>query len=325
MPILRAIATAMSLAMAGLPAAAQTWQGFAQDSGAFVTAAAHAPEHSLSMFCNTPSRGGVNPLATGEHEMQATQPFQFVLRFSTTLADPRITMVLDRTTLTLDGTGYRMPPIQFDEFWGDWSIYLNMADPMVRAMLSAEGMIFDPGLGTAFAYPVDGLRPALEQMLTVCTTSWALQGHLPPAEIGMFLGHASSIPAVHPYARMQAELYRVCQGPFRLDPDSVTETDLDRDGMDDVTVFYGGAECLTGTAGYGAGYCGASQCLTQTFLSTRQGGADFDLYAQGVVTDLARPGQLGLVARLRVCQDLQLPSDCTMWHVWQNNQMQRIN
>lgn len=308
-----------------VPAAAQTWTGGAQDSGVLVSAWTSAPEASLSMFCNTPSRAGVHPFATEEHEVQRTDPFQFVLRFSEALAGTQYGMRLDQVTMTIDGTAYRLPPVMYDELWGDWSLGLRMDDPILAAMGRAGSLLLDPGQGTAYSYPTDGLAGNVQRMLSVCVTSWAQLGQPVPATLAGFQGGPGTVPAIAPEFRMRASLYASCEGPFRLDPDAVTETDLDQDGTADVTVFYGGVECLSGIHGQGAGLCGASQCLTSTFLSSRQGESDFDLYAQNVVIDPARPAQLGLVARYRVCEDLRLQPDCIAWYVWRGGQMQRIN
>jgi hypothetical protein len=52
-----------------------------------------------------------------------------------------------RSPLTLDATTFGLPPMPWDEFFGNWNTTLSMGDRMFVAARGAGSLVFDPGPG----------------------------------------------------------------------------------------------------------------------------------------------------------------------------------
>lgn len=262
-----ALAAVLSL----LPASgvAQTWQTTATDTGAFIHAGSFAPEYSLAFTCNAPSPQGRDPMETDDHETIRNGAFGMFVSLSAALAPSQEGAgALSAVTFTLDGTVYRLPPLWWNEIYGNWMVELAMADPLFGAIAAASDLVLDSGMGAAWRYPLDGLSDGLGRAMSACATGWVQAGFgLPPA-----LGGAA--PAAAPdmvgltTPEIDAFLRRECGAPYTINDWAITAHDLDRDGVPDRILDWGGVTCGGAIA---RPYCGAAYCSIEVFLSSRPG------------------------------------------------------
>lgn len=332
----QSVATGIILGLVSLgPVSAQTWSVRTNDSGALLTAVAHAPEFSLSFLCTAPAPRGRPLLETGEHEAQRTDgPFTVILTAGDSLMDPYADASTLSARMTLDGTTFGLPPMPWDELFWNWSVTLPMTDPMVLQAVSARSMIFDGGRGTAWQYPVDGLSDALTQALRFCAQGWQRAGHTVPGALVPVVGETAPAPVSAPAgqgqdteARMRAEVNAHCGGSYRIEDEGIIRPDVNADGVADTVLFWGAVSCFAGDyAGMiGGGVCGASQCATEVFLSGGTGGSEFELYSQGPVLDPGRPGEIGFGMNLSSCQGMGLMPACVAWYRWDGRELSRTN
>lgn len=270
----RRLACVTALCLLPASAVAQTWQTSTADTGAVIHAGTVAPESSLTFTCNAPSPQGRDPVEAGDHEAILTGPFGMIVGLSGSLVPPQEGAgALAAVTLTLDGTGYRLPPVHWDAPNGAWRVDLAMADPVFGALSAATDLVLDSGTGSAWRYPVDGLAEGLGRAMSACATGWVQAGFvLPPA-----LGGAA--PAAEPAApdlmtadlmtpEIDAFLRRECAASYDIAEGAVAAHDLDRDGVPDRILDWAGVTCGGAIA---RPYCGAANCSIEVFLSSRPG------------------------------------------------------
>jgi len=291
--------TIASILIAG-SAGAQTWQANSYDSGALIHGVAFAAGGSLSFSCTAPSPGGRPLMETGDHEaLRTDQPYGLAISFSDALVDPvGADPSLPAPKMTLDGTTYPLPPMEYSDFHGAWTGISSVEAPGFLELFQATKMIVDPGRGTAYDYPIDGLSAALDAAFGDCIERWFTLGHALPPRLQQYVtnGVAPNQPTPTPVPKANAQtgpdlppglshapvfelpdvapqaafdhVYSRCGGPFEVKPDAITATDLDQDGAADYILNYSGLDCGNGQAG--GGYCGASNCSIEVFLSSRQ-------------------------------------------------------
>ena len=264
-PLLAALIVALPVA-----AQAQTWQGNTLDTGGLIYGSAYAPQRSLSFECNTPSPQGRPLIETGDHETLRSQPHGMHVTLSHVLVDPfGVSPVLPAVTITLDGTGYRLPPLGWDDFYGYWSVELPMADPIFAALQGASDLVLDAGTGTAWRYPTDGLANSLSAALAFCGAGWRQAGY--PSLPGL----GAAAPALPPPAAaatltpgIDTHIRAGCGAGYALDPRAMALHDLDRDGVQDHVLDWAGVTCSGPIA---RPFCGAANCSIDVFLSSRPG------------------------------------------------------
>ncbi|MCU4654668.1 hypothetical protein N8I71_17645 [Roseibacterium sp. SDUM158016] len=309
-------------------AVAQTWQAELGDSGALISARAFAPQGSLAFLCTAPSRGGRALIETGEHEALRTGiPYTAIVAVGDALLDP----YADNSDLlaaraTIDATTFGLPPLGWDELDWSWHVTLPMEDALFAATLAAGRFVFDPGRGTAYEYPVDGLSIALSAAFGHCIAGWQVAGYPVPAALSPLApmvappGHSATVvpqgspghapirgqrlpegyvlapllplPAVPP-AQGDAHLSSLCQGAWYSDPNHVQSADLDGDGLQDYVLNWSGVEChgaMTGRA-----FCGAANCRIDVFVSSRGYAAPQEFLGIGLDIVQDRQGRTGLL------------------------------
>lgn len=254
-----------------LAASAQTWRSETFDTGGLVYGSVFAPEASLSFTCNTPSPQGRPLMETEDHETIRNGPFGVFVSLGSNLVPPQGGgTVLPAVTLVLNGTGYRLPPVVWDELYGEWMVELSMTDPLWTALSGASDLVLDAGTGAAWRYPTDGLAEGIEVAIGACVAGWMQAGYGVPA--GIATAAAGAAPLQQPASLITPEidrfLRRGCNASYTLDERAIEAHDLDRDGVPDRVVDWAGVTC---NAAMSRPYCGAAYCSIEVFLSTRPG------------------------------------------------------
>lgn len=269
--MIRILAVAAVVAIFPVSGFAQTWRVETVDTGGLIYGSVFAPEYSLAFNCNTPSPQRRPLIETGDHETLRSAPFGMFVNLSGGLIEPSGEQpVLAAVTLTVDGTGYRLPPVRWDDFYGDWSVELSLGDALFTALAGADDLVLESGSGAAWRYPTDGLAAGLEAARAVCVAGWTQAGQSPsPGVLGS--GAASPVqpqPAGLLTPEIDAFLRRGCGAGYSLGADAIAAHDLDRDGAPDAVLDWAGVTCGAAMA---RPFCGAAYCSIDVFLSSRPG------------------------------------------------------
>lgn len=319
-----ALVIASSIAASGV--SAQTWQANSYDSGALIHGAAFATGGSLTFSCTAPSPGGRPLIETGDHEALRTDaPYGLAVSFSVDLVDPMTgDFTLSAPQMILDGQSYPLPPMEYSDFYGAWTAVTSVEMPGFLELFQATDMIVDPGRGTAYQYPVDGLSLALNNAFGDCIERWFNLGNpMPPrlqsyvangvapdqpaptpvpfagATAGPELPHGLSplplfeIPDVAPQAAFDHLFARCGNRMFDVEQEAITAADIDRDGQADYILNYAGLDCGDGQRG--GGYCGASNCSIDLFLSSRGYRQPEEFLGFGLIPVMAADGRTGVL------------------------------
>ncbi len=328
--------SAARLALAGLStllmafvgatgAAAQSWQSQINDSGALMSGYAFIPGNTLAFSCTAPSPSGRPMIETGDHEAQRTDtPFTMTVMVGPGLLDPSADdSDIRQLLMTLAGTTYGLPPMPWDEFYGNWFTTLSMSDPLFSAARASDGLVLDPGRGTAYTFPVDGLAEALVTAMGYCITGWQLVGFTVPQDLvpvllaaesmgaphspassdyapvrssqlpdGYQLAPLMPLPPTHPPQR-DAHLTALCQGAWSSDPNYEQVSDLDGDGREDYVLDWSGVECQGAISG--RVFCGAANCRIDVFLSSRDYANPVEFLGMGMDVVQDTQGRVGLL------------------------------
>jgi hypothetical protein len=256
-----AVLAALALALPAM-APAQTWTVYTEDTGALIHGSVSALQSTLAFVCNTPSARGVPMIETGDHHSRHSRPLGVFVSLSGGLIEPG-EAALPGVTLTLDGTGYRLPPVAWDDFYGDWSVELSMSDPVFAALTVASDLVLDAGTGAAWRYPTDGLAAGLETALSTCRAGWAQAGYGAAVTSNAATQQASGVAP-----DMDAHIRRGCGAGYTLGERAIGRVDLDRDGLEDRILDWAGVTCAAQMA---RPFCGAANCTIDIFLTTRPG------------------------------------------------------
>jgi hypothetical protein len=263
----------------------QAWETNTVDTGGLIYGGTIAPEYSLTFTCTAPSPQRLPLTETEDHETIQSVPYGMFVSLSAALVPPTGgAALLPAVTLTLDGTGYRLPPMRWDELYGEWMVELAMADPVFGALAQSSDLVLDSGTGQAWRYPVDGLAEGLSAAMSACATGWVQAGlALPPA-----LGGAAPAPQPAASAQMTPEidtfLRRNCDSGYTITDRAIALHDLDRDGLPDRILDWAGVTC---TGAIPRPFCGAANCSIEVFLSSRPGNPESFLGVGYTVTQAA--------------------------------------
>jgi len=248
-------------------AQAQTWRGETVDTGGLIYGNVYAPEQSLGFYCNTPSPQRRPLLETEDHETMLNVPYGMMVAMSSSLTNGDLTeSVLSSVTLTLDGTSYRMPPLEHDGYYEKWLVELSFDDPLFTALAGASELILDTGIGPIWRYPTDGLAAVLEAAIAACEDGWAQAGYGAAGQ--QAAGQAPTQPEGLMTPEIDAFIRQGCNADYTLDPTAIAAHDLDRDGQPDGILNWDGVTCDAIGA---RPFCGAANCSVNIFLSSRPG------------------------------------------------------
>lgn len=326
-------------------AQAETWSSRSTDSGALIQGVAFATGGTFALSCTAPSPGGRPLIETGDHESLRTDtPYSVAFSFSIDLVNPFGTdPILTTPTMALDGRTYPLPRMEYSDFYAAWTGIAPIDVPGFLELFQSTTLIVDPGRGTAYAYPVDGLSASLDAAFGPCVERWYDLGHpmpprllayvtdgvapdqpvptpvplaviptLPFLPAGLTPGPFFEVPAVAPQAAFDHIAAR-CSGPLEIDPSFVTATDIDADGTADYIFNYQGLDCGDGQVG--GGYCGASNCSIEVFLSTRgyRDPAEFLGHSLIPVQEVGGRRGVMLTASYAMCGETGLCTPAFMW------------
>lgn len=264
-------ATLLAAALAAVPAlaGAQTWQASTADTGGLIYGGAIPPERTLTFTCTAPSPQRRPLIETEDYETIQSAPFAMFVSLSAALVPPPGgEALLPAVTLTLDGTGYRLPPMRWDELYYEWMVELAMADPVFGALSAASDMVLDSGTGAAWRYPVDGLAQGLSAAMSACATGWVQAGLTLPPELGGTALAPQAAATTQMTPEIDTFLRRECAASYTIAEGAIALHDLDRDGMPDRILDWAGVTC---GGPIPRPYCGAANCSIEVFLSSRPG------------------------------------------------------
>lgn len=323
------------------------WRVSTFDNGAWFQGYAALQNGDVELICGGRSVEGL-PLPQTD-EPFITEPYTLYLNlWSPDL--PRGTISASGTSrldaaFVVDGVRYRLPALNWTEMNAHWLHWLSFGDPFLQALRTAETLRLDVAGGAVYDVPTDGLGDAVFAMLTYCDARWQRSATPVPdhaaqavealrAAVSNATANAPAAPRhqtpdrVQAMARLESTLSGHCQGPYEVSPESMTWTDLNSDGDQDLVFYWASLRCRQGlwADAPGGGNCGTSQCLASVFLSGSETSveADAETMAQGVQTDPGRPGQIGFNRRLTVCTELQLGDECVDWMQWRNGALERV-
>lgn len=312
-----------TLAIFGTTASAQSWQANSYDSGALIHGLAFVSGGSLSFSCTAPSPGGQPLTETGDHEaLRTDSPYGFAVSLSTDLVDPSATdLNLSAPKMILDGQTFVLPSLTYSDFYGAWTGLSSVEMPGFLELFQTTKLIVDPGLGTAYEYPIDGLSAALDVAFRDCIARWFSLGHPMPPRLETYVGSgvAPGQPIPKPVPQQQvpttgdlpqglvrAPLFEIpdvapraafdhlamkCGGLFDVDRSYITATDLDQDGLADYVLHYGGVDCGDSTKNY----CGASNCSIEVFMSSSGYRNPIEFLGHSLLPIVDERGQTGVL------------------------------
>ena len=296
------LALALILATMALPAVGQSWDARTSANASLLFGYAVAPGESLGVGCTAPAPENAPLIDTGSHESHRTGAFEVYISFADNLFQWEPPYSIADATMHVGDTAYGLPPIELNELQGT-AIYLPMEDPLILSLSTASSLIFDPGQGTAYAYPVEGIGQALHIALGHCVGRWSALGVAVPAQLERFRTESASaggsgastryspapafpVPAIAPPAA-EAHISGLCDGPYDItDISRVQAADIDGDGAADYLLNWDVVFCQGGLQG--RAFCGAANCSIDVFLSSR-GYAD-PVQMLGIAADFVQDG-----------------------------------
>lgn len=316
-----------------LPASAQSWQANSFDTGALIHGAAFSERSLLALSCTAPSPGGLELIATGDHESLRTDTaYDLVVSFSIDLLDPwGISPDLPAPSLIIDGQSHPLPAMNYSDFYGSWTGWARFDGPGVLELFDATALIVDTGTGTSQSLAVDGLAAAMTAGLSPCLQRWLELGHPLPARLAAHINRneteAAPPPTPHqafpvpqmPPPNVITYLTAGCQGSFTGETADIGSADFDRDGIADFVLDWNDLTCQ-GEIGPRPN-CGAANCLIDVFLSSRNYTNPEGLLAIGFTMTTLPDGRPGIITggTASVCHY----EDCTAPWVFDGQGFQR--
>lgn len=307
---------------------AQTWQAALDDDGGYAYGYAQADDLPMGFACTVRSVQNRPLIEVGAHEEQPTAPYNMRIEFwGPTIPE---TGVQTRTDMALwvDDTGYQLPPVVRDEFYGYWWVELSMGDPLYRALGSASRLVLAVGQDAVWDVPVGDLGLALTQAQQHCAATLVATGNPAPAWFG-------PVPAAIPQAaapaaptssdftvpqQVIAHANRLCQGVATIDPQAFLAGDFDGDSVPDVVMDWNHLMC---PPPMGRGFCGAANCSVDVFMSSK-GYADPEQMLGAAPTLARQPdGRMGLMITGSFSLCGQNGENCARPWVWNGQALVR--
>lgn len=313
--MLRLVASLCLVQGAGA-AQAQDWTFDSFDDGSFFRASVGSPDTpGLSLVCGERSPGGLSPETTGNMEPDITAPDSFRVY----LGEAEIGAFGGNQTrkdvlLVAGSTGYRLPPVRWNDLFETWETDVWATDPVFAAIAGQVSFELRSALG-ARVYTSDGLGAALAQLTSHCQSMFSAigkqwrTGASDPAPV------AASPAAPSMRQAAEAAVQMGCGGPATAGPDAYLSGDIDGDGQPDAVVNWSEITC---TSGYPRPFCGAAMCSANVFLSRvfPQRQSPVDLLSAGVRLIPLDNGNMGVAVggSLSMCQPRGATSCDFIWY-----------
>lgn len=269
---------------------AQTWQPALSDDGRYAYGFANAEGLPMAIGCVVRSAQNRPLESEGILEVQPSAPYAMRIELwgNAIPADGRQSR--GDIVLWVNDTGFQLPLVTLDEFYGYWWTELSMGDPLFAALGTAERLVLAIGQQSAWSVPVAGLAAATAQAQQHCAATLIATGFPPPPWFGTAAAPAQpaipaapAAPAVPPSAaaptgallsgpftvpqQVIGHANFLCEGNAVLAPDAIMAGDLDGDGVPDVVLDWNHITCPPPMLP--RAFCGAANCSVDVFLSSR--------------------------------------------------------
>jgi hypothetical protein len=273
------IFTALVVLIAAPAAFAQSWEAALDDDGGYAYGYARAEGLPMAFACTVRSVQNRPLIEVDAHEEQPTAPYNMRIEFwgatiPETGADSRADMVL-----WADDTGYALPPVVRDEFYGYWSVELSMGDAIYRALSQTSRLVLAVGQDVVWDVPVAGLGPAIAQAQQHCAATLVATGNPAPAWFGPVAvaapqsaapptpaGPSAAAGAFTVPQQVIGHANRLCEGVATIGGQAFQAGDIDGDGTPDVVLDWNHVMC---PPPMGRGFCGAANCSIDVFMSSK--------------------------------------------------------
>ncbi|MGB7240615.1 MAG: hypothetical protein WBC93_00830 [Sulfitobacter sp.] len=257
---------------------AQSWEAKLSDNGGYAYGYAVYPGLKMAFACVARSVQNRPLMDVFAHEDQPTKPYHMRIELNPPLI-PNVS-ALDGVILYANDTGFRLPRVMNDEFFGYASVELPMSDSLFSGLNSARRVVLAVDGSTAWELPTNGLGDAIKKAREYCTATWVATGHPVPRILNPFPsdGELSNVPESSTFGTgwttdrlrqaLDADIARACpKGIERIDNDTIYQGDIDGDQVDDLMVYYRGVYCNGASFADKQPYCGASMCSFSVYLS----------------------------------------------------------
>jgi len=241
-----------------LPVVAQEWTARLPPDSHFIGGVAATSVPAMHIHCAVETVQLAPVTQSRWFEVSVAPPWQVVIGFTPALIPLPQTQRAE-VILYVDETGYRLPPVGFNELDGGWEVQLAMTDPMFAALTEARRLVMQVGPSTAWELPVAGLSDALATITSACGKAWVDTGHPAPASF------ASAVPMDLVVKAKQAVAITCGHDIFAIGPRGLSTANVDGDAVPDVILDYNDITC--GPNQRRPNVCGANTCSIDVFLS----------------------------------------------------------
>lgn len=289
-------------------ASAQSWSHERWDNGHTLHSYATSGQ-GMTLRCTGPSRGGLDVMTAEAHEDTRTARGTLMLE----IGPERIPLgnASERRDVLIwaGGTGYRLPPLVFNDLDGVWQVSLPVGDGLYQALLQAPDFALAPGQDQAWGYRTQGFIQAFEETVTLCEAAWTGQGPAFQVAEGDLMRAA------------RLSVQQGCNSTFTAGPEAFLVGRIDADETPDVVVNWAEITCQ---GSFPRPFCGASHCSAKVFLSSQSGQRPDDLLTQAIRLQPLSNGRVGLalVGRFDSCGGNSL--GCERIWFWNNGQLSEL-
>lgn len=324
---------ALLLLCSASAATAQTWEAALNDDGGYAYGYARAEGLPMAFACNARSVQNRPLIEVGAHEEQPTAPYHMRIEFwgkaiPETGVDLRADMVL-----WADDTGYQLPPVARDEFYGYWFVELSMSDPIFPEFAGASRLVLAVGQDAVWEVPMAGLSQAVEQAQQHCAATLVATGYPAPPWFGPVMAAAqqraapsSGAPTSGVFTVPQQVIghaNRLCEGAATIEPDALQAGDIDGDGVPDVVLDWNHIRCAPPMMA--RAFCGAANCSVDVFMSSK-GYVGPEQMLGAVPSLVAQPdGRMGLMISGSFSMCGQNNENCARPWIWNGRHLDRAN
>lgn len=239
---------------------AQDWQFNSSDDGSFfVGGAGPASGPGFFLVCGERSPRGLSAIQTGNMEPDITSPESFRIYLNTDDIGPADGETISRSDVlvVVGTTGYRLPPVIWNELFATWQTDVQATDPMFQIIAAQPSFELRSDAGSVIV-TATGFGRAVGQLTGYCQSMFS--------SIGMPWRSGAAVPTPQATMRQVAEaaVQTGCGGLANTGANAFLSGDIDGDSRPDVVVDWSDITC---TGGYPRPFCGASMCSANVYLS----------------------------------------------------------
>lgn len=328
-PVIRMFIVLLSMLTA--PAAiAQTWEAALNDDGGYAYGYARAEGLPMAFACTVRSIQNRPLIEVNAHEEQPTAPYTMRIEFfGKTIPETGVQTRADMV-LWADDTGYQLPPVVRDEFFGYWYVELSMGDPIFPEFAGAARLVLAVGQDAVWEIPTAGLSQAVEQAQQHCAATLVATGNPAPAWFGPVTAARQAAAPATPTpgaftvpGQVIGHANRLCEGAATMEPDALLAGDIDGDTIPDVVLDWNHIRCAPPMMA--RAFCGAANCSVDVFMSSK-GYVDPEQMLGAAPALVSQPdGRMGLMISGSLSMCGQNGENCARPWVWTGTQLDRAN